>query len=63
MAGELGIEHRLHQWTEEQAIVGGDEVQGRPHRDDADDLAVEEEPAELVGMRSVRAATTVRCRG
>ena len=48
VAGELGVEHRLHQRTQEQAIVGGDEVQGRSHRHDAHDLAVDEEPAELV---------------
>ena len=52
MAGELGVEHRLHQRTQEQAIVGGDEVQGAAHGDDPDDLAVEQQPAELIGREA-----------
>ena len=55
VARQLAVEHRLHQRSQEEAVVGRDEVDGGPHHHDADDLAVEEQLAQLVGLEPVEA--------
>jgi hypothetical protein len=55
VAGQLGVEHGLEEGPQQQAVVGGDQVDRPPHDDDADDLSVEEQLAELVGSEAVEA--------
>ena len=55
VAGQLGVEHRLHERTQHEAVVSGDEVKGGPHDDDADHAPVEEELAETLGREAVEA--------
>ena len=53
MAGQLGVEHGLDERSQQQAVVGGDEVDRPPHHHDAHDLAVEEQLAQVVGTEAV----------
>ena len=50
--GELGVEHGLHQRSQDERVGGGDEVDRAAHHDDADDLAVGEQPGELLGVEA-----------
>ncbi len=55
MARQLAVEHRLHERSQQEAVVGGDEVDRGPHHHDAHDLAVEEQLPQLVGLEPVEA--------
>ena len=55
MAGELGVEHGLGQRPQHQAVVRGDQMDRRPHHDDPHDLALHQQPPELVGIEGPQA--------
>ncbi len=46
MACQLPVEHRLHERTQQQAVVGADEVDGGAHDDDPHHLSLEEQLGE-----------------
>ncbi len=50
MVGELPVEHRLHEWPQDEAIVGGDEVDRAPHHDDPHELSLFDQRRELAGV-------------
>ena len=55
MTCELGVEHRLHQRPERQAIAGRDEVDRRPHHGRAHDGAIRQELRERLRPEPVEA--------
>jgi hypothetical protein len=50
---ELGVEHRLHEGPQRQGVVGGDQVDGAPHDDDAHECPVLQLLSHLVGVEGV----------
>jgi hypothetical protein len=54
--GQAPVEHGLHEGAEGGRVGHGHQVDGSPHDDGADDHAVEQEAAEVVGHEAVEAA-------
>lgn len=48
MASQLGVEHRLGERSQLEAVVGADEVDRPAHDDDPHDAAVQQQLRELV---------------
>jgi len=53
VAGDLGVHHRLGQWTQAERIGGGDEVDRAAHHDDADDRPGFQHPRQLRRVEAV----------
>jgi hypothetical protein len=53
MAGEIPVEHGLRDRAQEEAVLGREEVDGRPHRDDPHDAPPGEELAQVVGPEAL----------
>jgi hypothetical protein len=49
MASELGLEHGLHERTEQEAVVGADEVDRGPHQRSPDGAAIQEPSRQCLG--------------
>ena len=62
MAGQLPVEHRLDERAEQEAVVGADEVDRRPHDDDPDDAPLHEELGERLGPEPLEARPESRVR-
>jgi hypothetical protein len=52
MTCELAVEHRLHERSEPQSIIGADEVDRRPHEGDPHDLPVLEQLSQLLRAKA-----------
>ena len=62
VAGKLGVEHGLHERAEEQAVVGADEVDRRPHDDRPHDASLEQQLREGPGTEPLEPRPECRVR-
>src|SRR5262245_64308033 len=62
MSGEFPVEYRLYEGPQQQAVVRADEVESRPHDDDAHCAPLNEQLGELVGPETVESRPQPRVR-